>query len=284
MTWDEMDVAGRVWTVLALRMKAKREHRVPLCRRAVAILDAARTLGDGTPLVFPMRSGKAIPPLGRTRIRVPLLIARQRWVGAGSVLRGSGIRETMRGLSSGSRLNPDGLSRDIGCESRSGGALEGVHDRKVVRRHARRAPPRVRARQPHGLACCGGLGPSRSPSIENPTAPGPPSNNDVVHPFGGLCLTRHAGRARLVTADRRPQTADRRPQTADRRPQTADRRPRYRSSPGGRTALQDGGGNYLAACQHGNPVERRPESECGLQIYLDHCPWPRNRASLIQHL
>ena len=59
-TWDEMDVAGRVWTVPALRMKAKREHRVPLCRRAVEILDAARTLGDGAPLVFPMRSGKAI--------------------------------------------------------------------------------------------------------------------------------------------------------------------------------------------------------------------------------
>ena len=59
-TWDEMEVAGRVWTVRALRMKAKREHRVPLCRRAVEILDAARTLGGGTPLVFPMRSGKAI--------------------------------------------------------------------------------------------------------------------------------------------------------------------------------------------------------------------------------
>ena len=59
-TWDEMDVAGCVWTVPALRMKAKREHRVPLCRRAVEILDVARTLGAGTPLVFPMRSGKAI--------------------------------------------------------------------------------------------------------------------------------------------------------------------------------------------------------------------------------
>ena len=59
-TWDEMDVAGRVWTIAATRMKAKREHRVPLCRRAVEILAAARTLGDGNPLVFPMRSGKPI--------------------------------------------------------------------------------------------------------------------------------------------------------------------------------------------------------------------------------
>ena len=59
-TWEEMDVAGRVWTISALRMKAKREHRVPLCRRALEILDAARALGDGSGLVFPMRSGRAI--------------------------------------------------------------------------------------------------------------------------------------------------------------------------------------------------------------------------------
>ena len=57
-TWDEMDVAGRMWTIAATRMKAKREHRVPLCERALEIVDAARTLGAGNPLVFPMRSGK----------------------------------------------------------------------------------------------------------------------------------------------------------------------------------------------------------------------------------
>ena len=59
-TWDEMDVAGRVWTVPAQRMNAKREHRVPLCGRALEILDAARALGDGNRLVFPMRSGRPI--------------------------------------------------------------------------------------------------------------------------------------------------------------------------------------------------------------------------------
>ena len=63
-TWDEMDTINTkayVWTIPATRMKAKREHRVPLCRRAVEVLDEARTLGDGSsPLVFPMRSGKAI--------------------------------------------------------------------------------------------------------------------------------------------------------------------------------------------------------------------------------
>ena len=59
-TWDEIDTRGHVWTIPATRMKAKREHRVPLCRRAVEILEAARTLGDGKSLVFPMRSGKPI--------------------------------------------------------------------------------------------------------------------------------------------------------------------------------------------------------------------------------
>ena len=57
--WDEMDTADHVWTIPATRMKMKRDHRVPLCGRALAILAAARTLGDG-PLVFPSRSGRRL--------------------------------------------------------------------------------------------------------------------------------------------------------------------------------------------------------------------------------
>jgi integrase len=37
--WAEIDLAGKVWTVPATRMKAGREHRVPLCARALAILE-----------------------------------------------------------------------------------------------------------------------------------------------------------------------------------------------------------------------------------------------------
>lgn len=36
--WTEIDLEKGVWTVPADRMKASREHRVPLCKRAVAIL------------------------------------------------------------------------------------------------------------------------------------------------------------------------------------------------------------------------------------------------------
>ena len=59
-TWDEIDAAGRAWTVPAVRMKMNREHRVPLSPRAVEVLDAARSLADGNPLVFPNRWGNHI--------------------------------------------------------------------------------------------------------------------------------------------------------------------------------------------------------------------------------
>jgi integrase len=36
--WDEIDMAAKIWTVPAERMKANREHRVPLCSRAIDIL------------------------------------------------------------------------------------------------------------------------------------------------------------------------------------------------------------------------------------------------------
>ena len=38
-TWDEIDLSERIWTVPGHRMKAKREHRVPLTDAAIAILE-----------------------------------------------------------------------------------------------------------------------------------------------------------------------------------------------------------------------------------------------------
>lgn len=42
--WDEVDLTAAVWTVPADRMKAGKEHRVPLSPRAVEILEDARLL------------------------------------------------------------------------------------------------------------------------------------------------------------------------------------------------------------------------------------------------
>ena len=50
-------------------MKANREHRVPLCRRAVEVLDAARTLSDGDrPLVFTIGGGEPLEETVRRRL------------------------------------------------------------------------------------------------------------------------------------------------------------------------------------------------------------------------
>ena len=60
-TWREVDVEAATWTMPGERMKAGREHRVPLSARAVEILSEARALGTGrTDLIFPGRTGKPI--------------------------------------------------------------------------------------------------------------------------------------------------------------------------------------------------------------------------------
>lgn len=51
--WSEIDLTKAIWTVPGDRMKAGREHRVPLSPRAVQILQTAQALSDGTGLVFP---------------------------------------------------------------------------------------------------------------------------------------------------------------------------------------------------------------------------------------
>ncbi len=50
-TWDEIDLPKMIWTIPARRMKAGREHRVPLTADAVAVLEALPRQGDN-PLVF----------------------------------------------------------------------------------------------------------------------------------------------------------------------------------------------------------------------------------------
>ena len=65
--WAEIDRSGRVWTVPARRAKTNRRHRVPLCGRALEILEAAQALDEGAgPLVFTRGQGK---PLSDKQLR-----------------------------------------------------------------------------------------------------------------------------------------------------------------------------------------------------------------------
>ncbi len=58
-TWPEIDLGQKLWTVPAGRMKAGKEHRVPLSDAAVALLtDLPRV--EGTELVFPSANKKLL--------------------------------------------------------------------------------------------------------------------------------------------------------------------------------------------------------------------------------
>ncbi|WP_434614711.1 tyrosine-type recombinase/integrase [Tabrizicola sp. M-4] len=54
--WDEIDTKQALWIIPAHRMKMQREHRVPLTKEAVALLEALPKL-EGNPLVFPAVRG-----------------------------------------------------------------------------------------------------------------------------------------------------------------------------------------------------------------------------------
>ena len=59
-SWDEVDLDAHIWTLPPTRMKVEEEHVVPLSQPALAVLDAARELGDGSGLIFPAMRGGAL--------------------------------------------------------------------------------------------------------------------------------------------------------------------------------------------------------------------------------
>ena len=51
--WQEIDLTTKVWTIPADRMKAGKEHRVPLCDRALQILNSMKSNRNPDEFVFP---------------------------------------------------------------------------------------------------------------------------------------------------------------------------------------------------------------------------------------
>lgn len=74
-TWDEIDLAAKVWTIPAKRMKNGREHRVPLVPRAVEILEEMAAIRSGD-LVFPgQKKGAPMSGAAFDRLRDRMKIA-----------------------------------------------------------------------------------------------------------------------------------------------------------------------------------------------------------------
>ena len=59
-TWDEIDLDKRQWIIPPERMKARREHRVPLADAALAVLEKAESVREDSGLIFPSPSGKVL--------------------------------------------------------------------------------------------------------------------------------------------------------------------------------------------------------------------------------
>ena len=69
-TWDEIDPIGATWTIPGERMKAGVEHRVPLSAQALDVLGSARSLDDGSGLVFPspLRKSQTLSDMTLTKV------------------------------------------------------------------------------------------------------------------------------------------------------------------------------------------------------------------------
>ncbi len=68
MRWEEIDFANAVWTVPAVRMKARVSHRVPLVARAIEILSLMASEAEGSPLVFVSRRSTPLSDMTLTKI------------------------------------------------------------------------------------------------------------------------------------------------------------------------------------------------------------------------
>lgn len=67
MQWEELDRATKTWTVPAARMKAGKEHRVPLSDKAMAIINTRPTI-EGNDFVFASPRGNQLSDMSLTEV------------------------------------------------------------------------------------------------------------------------------------------------------------------------------------------------------------------------
>jgi len=64
--WAEIDHDAKLWTIPAERMKAKREHIVPLSLQAIDILEAMKSISGHREYIFPSRKDPKLPMNSQT--------------------------------------------------------------------------------------------------------------------------------------------------------------------------------------------------------------------------
>jgi len=94
--WSEFDIDKKVWTIPAERMKAKREHEVPLSDAALALLKSLPETGE---LLFPGTKGQPLSDMSLTAV-----IRRMNGEGQPTWVDGNGDGITVHGFRSSFRM------------------------------------------------------------------------------------------------------------------------------------------------------------------------------------
>ena len=107
--WCELDFESRIWRIPGSRMKMRRDHAVPLSRKALKVLADLRGVTGATELAFPS-SGLSTRPLSENTLNAAL-----RRMGYGKQEATSpGFRTTASTLLNGSRKwHPDAIERQL---------------------------------------------------------------------------------------------------------------------------------------------------------------------------
>ena len=80
MSWSEIDLAKRLWTVPAERMKGDAAHEVPLSPDAVALLEALPRWNGGDFVFSTTNGAKAVNGFSRAKTRIDTLSGVEGWV------------------------------------------------------------------------------------------------------------------------------------------------------------------------------------------------------------
>lgn len=99
--WTEIDLDAKLWTIPAERMKAKREHIVPLSEQALEILNVMKPISSHHKHVFPSRNDLNYPMNSQTAN------AALKRIGFGGKLVAHGLRSIASTAMNEAELNPD---------------------------------------------------------------------------------------------------------------------------------------------------------------------------------
>jgi integrase len=100
--WTEIDFKNNLWIIPAERMKAKREHIVPLSSQALNILEIMKSISENRTHIFPSRNNPKLPMNSQTAN------AALKRIGFGGKLVAHGLRSIAS-----TALNENGFNADV---------------------------------------------------------------------------------------------------------------------------------------------------------------------------